>query len=167
MRLKRWMISLIFLSLLISGCISNTQPTPAPPLTGKTDISRALLAQHSNWQGTPYRLGGVDRQGIDCSAFTKLTYRQLFNIHLPRTTEAQAYYGESISKSHLRPGDLVLFKTVGGKQRHVGIYLQEDTFVHASTSKGVTLSKLSNPYWQQHYWKAIRPAAMSDLQRSL
>lgn len=164
---KRDFISLIFVTLLLGGCVANTQAPASPQLSGKTDISRALLAQHRSWQGTPYQLGGNDRSGVDCSAFTKITYRQLFNIHLPRTTAAQAYFGEEIDRSQLRPGDLVLFKTVGGKQRHVGIYLQEGNFVHASTSKGVTLSKLSNPYWQKHYWKAIRPAAMSQLQRSL
>lgn len=166
---KNWAFLSLFCVVFLSGC--NLIPThkqyDSVQLSGKVDITRALLAQHDAWQGTPYELGGVDREGIDCSAFTQVTYRQLFSISIPRTTESQAYFGESIPKSHLRPGDLILFRTNGVKQRHVGIFVSENLFVHASTSKGVTLSKLDNPYWQKHYWKSIRPKAMQSLQNSL
>ncbi|MGH1462153.1 MAG: C40 family peptidase [Neptuniibacter sp.] len=158
--------SLLTLALmfLLSGCIAQSKPMPTPiALQGQTDISRALITQHQNWKGTPYLLGGSDRNGVDCSAFTKLTYRQLFRINIPRTTQGQAYYGETIHSSSLQAGDLVLFRTGGSKQRHVGIYVEDGVFLHASTSMGVMLSRLDNPYWQTHYWKAVRPNEMSRL----
>ena len=163
--IRRYAIWIFLTSILLSACSSNT-PKPSVQLSGKTDITAALLAQHQSWQGTPYLLGGIDRNGIDCSAFTKITYRQLFNIAIPRTTAGQAYFGETITKNQLRPGDLVLFRT-GAKQRHVGIFVSHNRFLHASTSKGVVLSALDNPYWAKHYWKAIRPNDMANLQKSL
>ena len=152
------------LTLALSGCVSQTKPTStAINISSENKISQALIAQHNSWQGTPYKLGGENRDGIDCSGFTKLTYRQLFGIHLPRTTKGQAYYGESIHPTSLQAGDLVLFRTDGAKQRHVGIYVEDGVFLHASTSIGVTLSRLDNPYWNKHYWKAIRPGDMARL----
>jgi len=152
-------------TLALTGCGNQTLRSSAPvTIQSSNEISRALISQHKSWQGTPYQLGGESRNGIDCSAFTKQTYRQLFGFHLPRTTIGQAYYGESVHKSTLRSGDLVLFHTDGSKQRHVGIYVDDGVFLHASTSRGVTLSRLDNPYWSKHYWKAIRPADMAQLQ---
>lgn len=156
------------LTLVLSGCMSQTKPnTSHINIKGDTEVSRALLSQHQSWQGTPYRLGGETQDGVDCSAFTKLTYRQQFGIHLPRTTKGQAYYGESIHPSSLQAGDLVLFQTNGTKQRHVGIYVEDGVFLHASTSIGVTLSRLDNPYWSKHYWKAVRPSEMARLHNQL
>lgn len=162
MKFRSLFFSIVAL-LLFTGC--TTQTTKPLLTSGSTDISRALLQQHKVWQGTPYKLGGHDMKGVDCSAFTKITYRQLFSIHLPRTTAGQAYYGERIKPAHLTPGDLVLFRTDGEKQRHVGIYVEDGIFLHASTSKGVTLSRLNNPYWKEHYWKAIRPQQMQIIQK--
>lgn len=157
-------LTLMLLLVLLSGCSTQMKQTP-PQLESHTSISEALLKQHELWRGTPYRLGGDSMQGIDCSAFTQTTYRDLFLIHLPRTTEGQAYFGETVHPTKLRPGDLVLFETLGKKQRHVGIYVEEGVFLHASTSQGVTLSRLDNPYWQEHFWKAIRPSEIARLQK--
>lgn len=99
--------------------------------------------------------GGNDKSGIDCSGFVVVTFRELFNQSVPRFTAALVSEGEHITKSQLRPGDLVFFKT-GFKQRHVGIYLDQQTFMHVSSSRGVMLSGLNNPYWQETFWQARR-----------
>jgi hypothetical protein len=108
-----------------------------------------------DWAGTPYRRGGLSRNGIDCSGFTMQTYQDVFGKNLPRTTEEQLEAGKKISQNGLKPGDLVFFKT-GIRQRHVGIYLSNSQFIHASATRGVTISDLDHGYWHDHFWQARR-----------
>jgi cell wall-associated NlpC family hydrolase len=84
-----------------------------------------------------------------------ITYLEKLEIELPRTTELQSRVGNEIQRSELRAGDLVFFKT-SPKVRHVGMYIEEDTFLHASTKKGVKISRLSNYYWRKKYWHSRR-----------
>jgi cell wall-associated NlpC family hydrolase len=118
-------------------------------------IRRALLAQHERWVGTPYRLGGASSRGIDCSALVQNIFSDTFRFDLPRTTEEQVQEGLEVERDALRPGDLVFFRPPGA-YRHVGIYVGEGRFLHASTSRGVMISDLDNRYWQRHYWQARR-----------
>ncbi|MCW8328590.1 NlpC/P60 family protein [Photobacterium sp. SDRW27] len=110
---------------------------------------------YSSWKGTPYRLGGSSKRGIDCSAFVQVGYSSVFNQRLPRTTGEQARLGEWIPLAQATEGDLVFFKT-GRTMRHVGIYLGNSEFLHASTSQGVVISRLDNPYWRRTFWQARR-----------
>lgn len=151
----RTVIGLISLSFLLSACGGRSVQPTTPQMSSNHPISNALMAQYQHWKGTPYRLGGTNRSGIDCSAFTQITYRDQFRADLPRTTLHQVEQGIPVRKHNIQPGDLVFFKTAV-KQRHVGIYVDNGFFLHASTSKGVTLSRLDNPYWQKHYWTARR-----------
>lgn len=130
-------------------------PPTSPPLLDSRDIKENLSHYYSEWQGTPYRNGGMSHSGIDCSAFTYLAYRDLFTIELPRTVAEQAGRGRKISRNELKPGDLVFFKT-GFFQRHVGIYLEDLSFMHVSTIKGVMISRLDDQYWKNKYWKSKR-----------
>lgn len=107
---------------------------------------------YRKWAGTRYRLGGSGVGGIDCSAFVQKTMSGAFNVHLPRSTAEQRYSGRSISKSDLRPGDLVFFR----KNNHVGVYIGGGKFVHASSSRGVTTSSLSESYWARNYTQSRR-----------
>lgn len=169
--------SLVFsTALLLSGCFSNpvvkeslstTEPVVVPDVEDKSsgllepqltlDTKSLLLGYHEQWEGTPYKFGGNSREGIDCSAYVMNAYRSVFDVSLPRTTLAQAEVGEPIDKSELVPGDLVLFKT-GRNSRHVGIFVGDNGFMHASSSKGVIISSLDNVYWRKKYWKSIRPS---------
>lgn len=116
-----------------------------------------LSEQQREWGGTPYVLGGNTRKGIDCSGFTRITFMERFNIQLPRTTSEQAKHGVPISRSQIQTGDLVFFKTGRGPNGyHVGIYVKDDLFLHASTSGGVIYSSLNSPYWRKTYWQARR-----------
>ncbi|MGZ3852789.1 MAG: C40 family peptidase [Flavisolibacter sp.] len=97
------------------------------------------------WMGTRYRLGGSTKDGIDCSAFTQILFNSLYGISLPRTAREQFDFSQRISRAELKQGDLVFFNTIGGVS-HVGMYLQNNKFVHASTG-GVTISDLYDDYW--------------------
>lgn len=119
------------------------------------EISEALREYFIRWQGTRYRHGGLSHKGVDCSGLTLITYKELFGKNLPRTVTEQVKKGKKIEKSSLQPGDLVFFRT-GLFQKHVGIYLEDDLFIHASGSKGVIISSLNNVYWQKRYWQAQR-----------
>lgn len=118
-------------------------------------ISQTLRKHYTSWKGTRYRYGGLSRKGIDCSGFTLLTFKKLFDKKLPRTVREQAKKGLKISKASLQPGDLVFFKT-GRVQKHVGIYLEDNLFMHASRSHGVIISKMDDKYWRKRYWQAKR-----------
>ncbi len=109
----------------------------------------------ADWEGTPYRYGGEGRNGIDCSAFAMIVYSDVFRIRLPRTTGDQVEEGVEVYPEELKPGDLVFFRP-SGKSRHVGIYLSGGEFAHASTSQGVTVSRLDHPYWVRNYWTSRR-----------
>lgn len=107
---------------------------------------------YRQWAGTRYRMGGTGSGGIDCSAFVQKTMSGAFGLDLPRSTSEQRYEGRSISKSDLRPGDLVFFR----RNHHVGVYIGNGLFVHASTSQGVTTSSLSESYWARNYTQSRR-----------
>ncbi|MCV6612357.1 MAG: NlpC/P60 family protein [Amphritea sp.] len=131
------------------------QAYPVSMPSEQVEVRQALETQYRRWRGVPYQLGGSSKAGIDCSGFTQTTFYEQFNQPLPRTTEAQARLGQQVSAGELKAGDLVFFRTAV-KVRHVGIYMGEGEFLHASTSRGVMISRLDNPYWQQHYWQARR-----------
>jgi hypothetical protein len=98
------------------------------------------------WYGTRYCMGGTTKSCVDCSAFVQAFYNSLYGIELPRTAREQCRYAKKISRTDLTEGDLLFFNTTGGVS-HVGVYLQNNKFVHASSSGGVTISDMFEPYW--------------------
>jgi cell wall-associated NlpC family hydrolase len=100
-------------------------------------------------------MGGTDQRGVDCSGFVKAVYKNVFRVDLPRTTKGQLRQGTSVRRYELQAGDLVFFKPPN-YPRHVGIYLSNNEFVHASKTKGVTISRIDPHYWGRYYWKARR-----------
>ena len=129
-------------------------------------VRQALLAQHERWVGTPYRLGGTSRGGVDCSALVQNVFEETFQLSLPRTTGEQVSQGRPVARDELAPGDLVFFRPPG-TYRHVGIYVGEGRFLHASSSRGVMISKLDNSYWRRHYWQARRALEPTNLAQRL
>jgi hypothetical protein len=114
-----------------------------------------LLPYVDEWYGTRYRMGGTNKTGIDCSAFTQAIYLSAFALNLPRTARDQYKSSRIISATQLKEGDLVFFNTTGGVS-HVGIYLQNNKFVHASSRNGVVISDLFEPYYLKRYLGAGR-----------
>ncbi|MCL2898529.1 NlpC/P60 family protein [Brenneria sp. WC1b.1] len=154
MRLKQL---LMLASLILAGCSSHRNPPPDARLSDSIMVVAQLNDQLNQWYRTPYRYGGLNRNGIDCSGFVYLTFRDRFGIRLPRSTDAQTEIGEPVDRDSLMPGDLLFFKTgSGGNGLHVGIYDKDDQFIHASTSQGVIRSSLDNVYWKRAYWQARR-----------
>lgn len=160
-KIHRLLTATIVLAALMSGC-SSYRPLPdAPAAQQRLDFSNQswvkdnLYAQYDEWRAVKYRGGGLSKTGVDCSGFVYLTFDTRFSIKLPRSTDEQIHVGAEISQQKLVPGDLVFFKT-GKSQRHVGIYLEDRKFLHASTEKGVMISSLDDHYWSRTYWKSIR-----------
>jgi cell wall-associated NlpC family hydrolase len=118
------------------------------------------------WRGTPYVWGGTSQEGIDCSAFTQMIFRSQFEIQLPRTTAEQRRMGQKVRREDLQPGDLIFFRTTGFgflfRKQHVGIYLSNSEFAHASGSEGVTISSLDDRYWRRALRAARRIVPVPD-----
>jgi len=106
--------------------------------------------------GVPYRLGGATLRGIDCSAFVKRIY-EIFDIHLPRTSWEQFQSGRWVDRTDLEEGDLVFFRTPRASGMHVGIYIGNSQFVHASNrEKEVKVDTLETPYFSARFLKGVR-----------
>lgn len=147
-----------FLRLAAAKPGAVVQPTaPSPNAGGKADT---IIAAARTFLGTRHVIGGNDRNGIDCSGLTSAAY-QAVGLGLPRVSRAQADVGTPVERTGLRKGDLVFFATgTPGRINHVGIVsesLPGDTqFIHASTSKGVIESRLSENYWNAAYMTGRR-----------
>lgn len=169
---KKWLsLGILLTSVSILTACSSSEPVKSKRQASSkifhsgyhSDLSDPIMAisrlsehQHE-WKGTRYRLGGNSKSGVDCSGFMQITFRDLFGIDLPRTTKDQAKEGERISKSELRTGDLVFFNTGRGPNgKHVGVYVKNGQFLHASTKGGVIYSDLDSPYWSKAFWQARR-----------
>lgn len=136
------------------------KPNDLAEISEILDVSKSALKNKKlyhfiiDWYGTPYKYGGNDQKGIDCSGFTNVLYKEIYNIQIPRISKDIA---ENIKRKYtadLKEGDLVFFsfgKT--GTVNHVGIYLHNNKFVHASTSKGVIISNLTDPYYGDYLVK--------------
>ncbi|MGE0086777.1 MAG: C40 family peptidase [Desulfococcaceae bacterium] len=146
-----------FLIIWITGCGSALRypkgpdfPLPEEDYDPADEMEDYLWKGLKDWQGVPYKWGGENRSGVDCSGFTKTVYRKLFNIRLPRTSAEQSSVGKAVKQKHLRAGDLVFF-SYEKNANHVGIYLGKRKFIHASQKKGVMVSHMDKPYWKRIY----------------
>ncbi len=111
----------------------------------------------SNWIGTPYRFAGNSGRGIDCSGFVTMIYNQVFGKNLGARNSAEIYHKlEKIDPDDLHEGDLVFFRIRKGRISHIGLYLGNNKFIHASTSKGVIISDLDEPYYKKYFAGAGR-----------
>jgi len=127
-----------------------TDDTPA-------GVSRdRMLLDIISYLKVPYHYGGTTRDGIDCSAFTSLIIAGAAHLPLPRSASGQFRVGTKVSKLDLRFGDLMFFRTTGRRVSHVGIFLENDIFAHASVSDGVTFSSLESKYYKNRYAGARR-----------
>lgn len=123
--------------------------------SGQLDVTK-LYAAVDRYVGVPYRYGGDSETGIDCSAFTRRVYR-VQNVELPRSSLEQSSVGFGVGVAIMRPGDLVFFDaSITGRISHVGVYLGDGVFAHASSSRGVTKSSIREQYYMKRFVKANR-----------
>lgn len=141
--------------------------TPTPPIKGNILGSRLseklepVLNEAKDYLGTPYRYGGNDKKGIDCSGLTRQAYGKA-GIELPRSAMEQSKYGEKVARKDVEVGDLVFFDSRGkGKVHHVGMIVKVEgdraVFIHSSTSNGVRYDELNEGYWADKLVDARRP----------
>jgi peptidoglycan DL-endopeptidase CwlO len=118
--------------------------------------SYALVGTALTFRGTPYRNGGGDPSGFDCSGFTQYIYAQ-YGVSLPRAVREQYVLGQSVRPEELEPGDLIFFSTTAPGASHVGIAIGGDEFVHAPSSSGVVrVEHLGSTYWSPRFIGARR-----------
>lgn len=107
-----------------------------------------------SWMGVPHRSGGMDKKGVDCSGFTTLLEKEIYDKSLPRTAKTMAEAVKRKYEDDLKEGDLVFFDFEGQKFSHVGVYLHNNKFVHASTSRGVIISDMKDPWYYKYFSRA-------------
>lgn len=140
---------------------SSATSTPASAALSVTSESRNLSKSEKairesldlafkDWKGVPYVLGGSGYSGVDCSSFMQIVFEDYFQIKLPRNTREQMKVGSSVRRNQIQMGDMVFFKT-GRDSYHVGVMVNEQQFLHASTSSGVMISGLQESYWSERY----------------
>lgn len=173
--LNRHVFLFVLLVVLMSSCKSRQQyslydPKEVGELSQKLgillsnidkddDYNMPLYAEVSLWLGVPYRYAGLTRRGLDCSGFAHLMYRQVYNMDIPRSTsDLSKMKMKTVSKKSLRAGDLVFFATSGNKKKisHVGIFLKDGFFIHASTTRGVVVDHLDSEYYTRTWKKGGR-----------
>lgn len=117
---------------------------------------RRLMVESSTWIGVPYRNGGMDRNGVDCSGLVYCLYNSVYGQKIERCSSYDMFnkYCMPVNASQLKQGDLVFFTTDNsdGRIGHSGIYLKNGKFIHASSSKGVIISNLNEQYWSKHWF---------------
>ena len=150
-------ILLVVLSLMIA-CTAGRINRPDRVVSADENITcNNIVSVAKPWLGVPYKYGGTDYQGVDCSAFVQQIYQQVFDLDLPRTTDEMFAGGSFVRSGWLSCADLLFFKNVrGGGVDHVGIYIGNNKFVHASTSQGVVISDLTSDYYSEHFVAARR-----------
>lgn len=123
-------------------------------ISGKEN--KQLIKTVADWLGVPHKLGGCDKSGTDCSCFVQNVYKIVYGKDLGRTADLQYKDCRPVDKNNLKEGDLVFFKINSDKISHVGIYLKDGKFVHASTSKGVIISSLDEDYYKKYFFSGGR-----------
>lgn len=171
----RWSLCVMMSALVVScgtsrkNVITGSSATIIRPVTDKTDSHHphqpsgdplvALINEAKSWEGTPYRWGGNDRDGVDCSGFVTQVFNNALGIKLPRTSSKQSTFCTPLPIEQLEPGDLLFFATDAsneGNVSHVGMYIGNDCMIHSSSSRGVIVSRIDGNYYRRTFHSAGR-----------
>jgi cell wall-associated NlpC family hydrolase len=161
MRKVRLLFPVSIFILVMFGC--SPQFAPRPYYTGQDrviayheDLVENMKVEIKKFYGAPYKWGGETPRGTDCSGMVKTIYRNALGINLPHNAQAIFESSKRIYKLDLAFGDLVFFSSNGSRATHMGIYIDRNYFLHASSSRGVILSKLSEKYYKNQFIGARR-----------
>ncbi len=167
-RLLRALFLLVLLTLFLASCNSRKPSTVGVKRSLQEKYALQLQVKPNEvnntrlysfideWYGVPYKYAGIDKSGIDCSGFICVLYEQVYEKKIPRSTKDLYTSGNEISREKLQEGDLVFFKIENEKPSHVGVYLINNKFVHASSKKGIMISDLQEPYFIKYFYCATR-----------
>jgi murein DD-endopeptidase / murein LD-carboxypeptidase len=137
--------------------VAKTSPVQEIVGISKKELKNSKLYSFiDEWYASPYKYGGCMKTGIDCSCFTSMLYDKVYGIKTPRTAGELYKESEKIKTHQLKEGDLLFFIINGKNVSHVGVYLKNDLFVHASTSKGVIINSLNDTYYKKNFYAAGR-----------
>jgi probable lipoprotein NlpC len=156
---------LALIIVLSSSCFSTNITTKENPyavysqklgvkLNGNEDLN--LLESMISWKGTPYRYGGSSKKGTDCSGFVTSVYNEVYGKQLQRSSKDMVKDVKYVSKKEMKAGDILFFKINGKSISHVGIYIANNKFIHASTKSGVVVNDLDQEYYVKTFYKAGR-----------
>lgn len=173
--LSRLLVALLCALLLLAGGCKSSRKSSRPPYSktekprpGKSSDEKVrvveksdndLVAEAKRWLGTPYRYGGTEKgKGTDCSGLTMTVYHSVLGLKIPRNSAEQQKFCAPLKRNELQAGDLVFFSSAKGRGRvsHVGLYVDEGIFIHASSSRGVIASSLDENYYATHYHSSGR-----------
>lgn len=157
--------ALALLAVALGGCAGKRAATK--PTKGSNRMTHVvpssnrevakLVAEARKWIGTPYVYGGHSRSGTDCSGMVMELFREVYKMKLPRSSAMQQQYARPVKKDEMMPGDLVFFATgAKGRVSHVGLYIGDGLMIHASASKGVMESPLTQNYWVRTFHSSGR-----------
>jgi probable lipoprotein NlpC len=153
-------IACFLLMITLLAACSSRRYTPSTTQAARAADAMAKLGNKdlynfiTNWTGVKYRLGGLDKKGIDCSGFALLLEKDIYGLTIPRRSSEQAAVVDNKSLNQLKEGDLIFFSFGGGEVDHVGIYLNRNYFVHASPSRGIIVDDLNLAAYQKAIVKA-------------
>ncbi|MEG1545458.1 MAG: NlpC/P60 family protein [Tannerellaceae bacterium] len=156
---------LMLLAVMLASCGNKKRVSLPADFKGPKELSRLygvrimpddniyLYNAGARWLGTPHRMGGSTRRGVDCSGFVAILYREVYGRQLSRSSADMLKHDcRKVKRGKLEEGDLVFFHTGSGRRKtpnHVGVYLKNGRFIHTSTSRGVMVSSLSEPYFER------------------
>lgn len=171
--LSKFAVLVFVVAALMTSCSSKKMLTDSSKSRGKTfkgsvkeryaellDVSEREIRNEKlykfidEWMGVPHKNAGMDKRGVDCSGFTTLLQKEIYNKNLPRVAKQMAQTVKRKYEEQLEEGDLVFFDFSGQQFSHVGVYLKNNRFVHVSTSKGVIISYLKDPWYYKYFSRA-------------
>lgn len=144
------------MAFALSTMITLSSVFSTTGFAAEEDLGQKIVSIADDYIGIPYKPGGTTTAGFDCSGFTSFIFQQV-GITLPRTSKDQSAVGDSVKKAELQPGDLVFFITNGSDISHVGIYIGDKKFISSTSSKGIKIDSIDDPYyWGSRYVSATR-----------
>ncbi|HSG05451.1 MAG TPA: C40 family peptidase [Nitrospiria bacterium] len=154
---RRWYWTFFTLVFLLSGCGGGKSLPSGGGVSAPQSQEKRVVAKAKSLLGVPYKYGGTTPAGFDCSGFVGYVFKKSAGVDLPRVSNKMYGVGKRISRTKLRPADLVYFKIEKQKSLHVGIYLGGGRFIHApSSGKKVNIQDMNFTYWTKRYLGARR-----------
>ncbi len=161
----RFNFTLVFISFIfiLTSCGTSRKSSRTPTKVNHSNVAKSdaklVLKTANQYLGTKYKYGGTDKRGMDCSGLVWVSFKTI-GIETPRISYEQAEYGKKVKLSKVKPGDILFFNTSGNRISHAGIVDHikngEIFFIHSSSSNGVMISSLENPYWTKRFVIARR-----------